>query len=158
LIEISASKQVRAPVIEVWKLISDLNNEHEYWDALRDVRMIERKENEIEREAKIWRGPLGEAKSVQRLVADPTTKQTSLELTSGPVIGTRRISLTRSKNGNTTINVSWKIEMKRVPAFALGFVKDNMTEVTERALAKIAKRAASLETKTPKPLDKRSGD
>ncbi len=141
MIDIKQSQEVHAPVETVWKIFADLENEHKYWDALRSVKILSRKENEIDREVKIPRGPLGEAKSLQRLVVDSDTKSSTLLMTKGPMLGTRKIALQKISGKGTRIDVHWEFEMKGVPSFALGFVRNNISEVTTKALAQIAKEA-----------------
>ncbi|MDA4131021.1 MAG: SRPBCC family protein [Thaumarchaeota archaeon] len=141
MIDIKQSQEVHAPVESVWKIFADLENEHKYWDALRRVKILAKKENEIEREVRIPRGPLGEAKSHQKLVVDSGTKSSTLLMTKGPMLGTRKIELQKISGKGTRIDVHWEFEMKGVPSFALGFVRDNISEVTTKALAQIAKEA-----------------
>ena len=142
MIEINKSQEAKAPVDSVWKVISDLDSEHNAWSLLRDVKILKKTDNSVEREVKIRRGPMGEATSVQILELYPAKKITTLKLTGGPMLGTRKISLVKSENGSTTkIDVNWEFDLKGMPGFAKGFVKDNVSDVTEKALAQIAKEA-----------------
>lgn len=144
MIEIKKSQEVRAPIEEVWKVVSDLDNEHEPWHFLKDVKILSKKENSIQREVKIPRGPIGNAKSLQTLVINPAKKITTLTITEGPMLGTREISLGKLAGDRTRIDANWEFEMNGVPSFAIGFVKDNISEVTEKSLAQIAKEAEAL--------------
>jgi carbon monoxide dehydrogenase subunit G len=146
VIEISESLDVKAPLEDVWRVISDLDHEHELWPGLKDPKILKKTGNSLEREVKIRRGPMGEAKSVQELALDSGNHGTILTMNSGPMLGTRRVSLSKSGDGLTKISVDWKFEMKGVPTFALGFVKENIAHTTEEALAAIADRAKK---KTP---------
>ena len=141
MVEIEKSQEVNAPVESVWKLVSDLDNEHKNWSFLKDVKLLRKTQDSIEREVKIRRGPMGEAKSVQTLTIDPSKKSTTLSMTKGPMLGTRKILLSNLGDDKTKIDVSWKFEMKGVPSFALGFVKDNVSKVTEKSLEIIAEEA-----------------
>jgi len=141
MMEINKSQEVRAPLDAVWRLVSDLDNEHKSWSLLRDVKILNKTDNSVEREVKIRRGPIGEAKSVQTLVVDSAQKTTTLTMTKGPMLGTRKISLSNSSDNETKIDVRWEFEMKGVPGFAIGFVEDNISDVTEKSLAQIAKEA-----------------
>jgi len=125
----------------VWGIISDLDNEHKNWDLLKDVKILGKKANSVEREVKIRRGPMGEAKSVQTLSVDSAKKLTILTMTKGPMLGARKISLHTIHDNKTRIDVDWEFEMKGVPGFALGFVKDNISKVTEESLQRIAEQA-----------------
>lgn len=101
---------------------------------------MRRKGNTIEREATIMRGPMGNAKSLQTLVLDPT-RSVILAMTKGPLIGTRKMVLNSSEENGTRIEVVWEFELNGIPGFAQSFVKNNISEVTENALIQIAKEA-----------------
>ncbi|MGI0090695.1 MAG: SRPBCC family protein [Nitrososphaerales archaeon] len=141
MIEINKSQEVLAPFDAVWKLVSDLDNEHKNWSLLKDVKTLSKANNSLEREVKIRRGPMGEAKSTQTLVVDSAKQSTMLTMTKGPLLGTRKIVLSKLSEDRTKVDVNWKFEMKGVPGFAIGFVRDNISEVTEKSLAQIAKEA-----------------
>src|SRR5271166_2618978 len=134
MIEINKNKELQTPIDTVWEAISDVEGELKYWPILRNVKILRRDGNTIEREATIRRGPLGEAKSTQTLVIEPQDKSTVLRMTKGPMLGTRKIALSSLDKGRTKIDVIWQFEMKGVPGFALGFVKDNISDATEKAL------------------------
>jgi carbon monoxide dehydrogenase subunit G len=145
LIEISKTQEVAAPIDDVWKIVGDLENEQRHWDALRSVKILEKKnENTVEREATIRRGPMGEAKSYQTLTLDQAKKSSTLTMTKGPMLGTRKIALSSTDGKTTKIEAKWEFELKGIPGFAQGFVKDNISEVTEKALSGIAKEAQSV--------------
>ncbi|MDG6994728.1 MAG: SRPBCC family protein [Nitrososphaerota archaeon] len=143
MIEISKSQEVDASVDSVWKIISDAEEESKYWKVLKNVKILSRKGNAVEREATIKRGPMGEAKSVQTLVLDRDARSTILTLKKGPMLGTRKITLSSIGSDKSRIDVSWKFELKGIPSFAQGFAKDNISEVTEKALTRIAEKAVS---------------
>ena len=141
MIEIQKSKDMSAPIGVVWKSISDVEHEQKFWSVLRNVKILSRKGDTVERVASIRRGPLGEAKSTQTLMIDPVKKLTNLQMTKGPMLGTRKIMLSSIGPNATRIDVAWEFDMKGVPTFALGFVKDNISEATDKALAQIAAEA-----------------
>lgn len=141
MIEINKTQEVQAPMEAVWKVVADLDNEHKTWPFLRDVKILGKTDNSIEREVKIRRGPMGEAKSVQTLVVDLSDRSTTLTMTKGPMLGRRKIVLTKLSEERTKIVVNWEFEMKGVPGFAMGFVKDNIADVTDKALSKMAEEA-----------------
>jgi carbon monoxide dehydrogenase subunit G len=143
MIEIHKSEEVAAPVEKVWRVVGDLENEQKYWPVLRNVKILQKKDEfTLDREATIQRGPLGEAKSFQTLSIDPAQKVSTLTMTKGPLLGSRKITLSSIDDGKKTrLDASWQFEIKGIPGFAQGFVKDNISEVTEKALATIAEEA-----------------
>jgi carbon monoxide dehydrogenase subunit G len=140
VIQISKSQEVGAPVEKVWSIIADLDNEHRPWSVLRSVKILSKSKDTLEREVKIRRGPMGEAKSTQTLVVDADRLTTTPTMTKGPMLGTRKVVLTKSGDDQTIV-VDQKFEMKGLPDFALGFVKTNISAATEKALPQIAKEA-----------------
>ena len=144
MIEISKSQEVVAPVDKVWQLVGDLEHEQRYWTVLKNVKILEKDTLSVKREATIQRGPIGEAKSVQTLVLDPVRKISTLTMTEGPMLGERKIMLTSLDDGKRTkIDVNWHFELKGIPGFAQGFVKNNISDVTEKALSAIASDVSS---------------
>jgi carbon monoxide dehydrogenase subunit G len=149
MIEIDKGVEVGAPIEVVWTAVSDLENEHRPWEFLRDVKLLDKTENSIRREVKIRRGPMGEATSVQTLKVDPVKRSTTLSLTDGPMLGDRTLLVSSLGEGRTSIKVHWEFEMKGVPGFAKGFVKDNVSEATTHALAEIASQAEAAAKRQP---------
>ena len=147
MIEINKNRDAETSVENVWKLVSDAD-EQKFWPYLRKVKILNKNGNTIEREATISRGPLGEAKSYQTLLVDPKEKTTTLKMTKGPMLGTRKISLFSQSKERTRIEVNWKFEMKGVPSFALGFVKNSISEATEKALEEISTAAVRQTSST----------
>ena len=145
VIPITKSQEVRAAVKKVWAVVADLDNEHKPWPVLRRVKVLSKGKDTLEREVKIRRGPMGEAKSTQTLTVDPARLVTTLTMTKGPMLGTRTIALTKVGDNETKIDVDWKFEMKGVPGFALDFVKDNISGATEKALTQIAEEAEGVD-------------
>ncbi len=142
MIEINKSLEAEAPIEKVWAIVADLENEHRSWSEFRAVKILNKTESTAEREVNIRRGPMGEEKSLQTLIIDPDQRTTTLTMTKGPVLGTRKITLSRVRKDRTKIDVDWKIEMKEVPRFALGFAKSGILGATEKALVQPAEEAA----------------
>jgi carbon monoxide dehydrogenase subunit G len=144
MIEISKTLEVAAPVDKVWQLVGDLEMEQKYWPVLKNVKILSKDNLSVKREATIQRGPMGDAKSVQTLVLDPARKTSMLTMTEGPMLGERKIVLSTLDDGKKTqIRVDWRFELKGIPGFAQGFVKDNISEGTEKALSSIGSDASS---------------
>ena len=140
MIRIVKSREIASSIDRVWDVISNLDNEEKHWSAVKDVGVLRRKGNTIEREATIMRGPMGNAKSLQTLVLDPK-RSVVLTMTKGPLIGTRKMVLNSSDENGTRIEVVWRFELNGIPGFAQSFVKNNISEATESALIRIAKEA-----------------
>ena len=62
-------------------------------------------------------------------------------ITEGPVIGSRVITLSPLSENKTKIDVLWSVHMSGVPFFARGFAKDGFTKATEGALNRLIQAA-----------------
>lgn len=143
MITLSKSREVSATIDEVWNMISNVDNEQRYWPQLKNVKILNRKGNRIEREATVTRGPIGDAKSLQTLILNPK-KSTILTMTKGPMLGTRKVALEVSNEHGVKVDVIWEFELRGVPEFAQGFVKDSISEATDKALTMITEEAEHL--------------
>jgi uncharacterized protein YndB with AHSA1/START domain len=92
VIKIAKTRDVNSSIDRVWDTISNLDNEKKHWPVIKDVRVLHRDGNTIDREATIMRGPMGNVKSLQTLVLDPK-KSIVLKMTKGALIGTRTVIL-----------------------------------------------------------------
>ena len=62
MIEIDKSLEVKAPIESVWELVGDMDNEHNNWHVPKDVKVLKKTGDSVEREVKIPRGPMGDVK------------------------------------------------------------------------------------------------
>ncbi len=136
------SREIASSIDRIWDVISNLDIERKLWSVIKDVRVLRREGNTIEREATIMRGPMGNVKSLQTLVLDPK-RSMILTMTKGPLIGTRKMVLHSSEGDRTRIDVIWEFELEGIPGFAQSFVKNTISEVTESALDQIAEKGES---------------
>ena len=114
MIEIKKTLEVSASPEKVWSLVGDLEHEQRYWSSLRDVKILKTiDDHTVEREAKIKRGPMGEAKSFQTLSLDAPQKTSTLSMTKGPMLGTRKIALIEVDGSKTRIEASWQFGAER---------------------------------------------
>ena len=135
--KIAKSREVAASVDQVWDAISNLDNEKKHWPIIKDIRVLRRDGDTIERETTIMRGPFGNVKSLQTLILNPRVG-TVLRMTKGPLIGTRKIILNSLRKKTTRIDITWEFGLEEIPEFAHSFVKNNISRVTENALTAIA--------------------
>ena len=142
--EIKVSHEISAPVDKVWNIVSDVDNDTKHWSTFKSIKNINKTGNTIEREVTITAGLQGDAKTHQFVTVNPEQKVIQINITEGPVTGSRVLSLRPSPENNTTttnIDVLWNIEMSGIPGIARGFAKDGITKTTEEALGKIAQAA-----------------
>lgn len=142
--EIKASREISAPINQVWNVVSDIDNETKYWSTFKTIKNINMTAtnmtaNTTEREVTIVTGPLGETITHQFVTVNPQQFVVETNITEGPVTGTRVLTLSPSSNANATrIDVFWNVDMSGIPIFGRGFAKDGIMRTTEEALRNIA--------------------
>jgi uncharacterized protein YndB with AHSA1/START domain len=142
--EIKASREISAPIDQVWNVVSDIDNETKYWSTFKTIKninmtAINMTSNTTEREVTLQTGPLGETITHQFVTVNPEQFVVETNITEGPVTGTRVLTLSPSSNINATmIDIFWNVDLSGIPIFGRGFAKDGITRTTEEALGNIA--------------------
>jgi uncharacterized protein YndB with AHSA1/START domain len=138
--EIRASREISAPIDQVWNIVSDVDNETKYWSTFKDIKNINKTGNTTEREVTLIAGPQGDTKTHQFVTVNPEQYTVETNITKGPVTGTRVLTLSPSAENNTTtkIDAIWNVDLSGIPILGRGFAKDGIMKTTEEALGKIA--------------------
>jgi uncharacterized protein YndB with AHSA1/START domain len=142
--EIKASREISAPIDQVWNVVSDVDNETKYWSTFKAIKNINKTAinmtaNTTEREVTLAAGPLGETITHQFVTVNSEQFVVQTNITEGPVTGTRLLTLSPSSNTNATkIDVLWNVDLSGIPIFGRGFAKDGIMRTTEEALSNIA--------------------
>ena len=141
MVSIRGSCEVNASLDKVWDIVSDVDNDPQYWKGLSSIRNIRKEGNVIERVVKV--GFMGNEGS-QTVKLNPK-ESIELTMTKGPLKGTRVMKLTPQDHGKKTkLYVVWDFQFSGVPVFARGFVKSQLEGTTKEALEKIASAAEGL--------------
>jgi carbon monoxide dehydrogenase subunit G len=142
--EIRASREISAPIDQVWNVVSNVDNETKYWSTFKAIKNINKTAinmtaNTTEREVTLAAGPLGETITHQFVTVNSEQFAVQTNITEGPVTGTRLLTLNPSSNTNATkIDVLWNVDLSGIPIFGRGFAKDGIMRTTEEALSNIA--------------------
>jgi uncharacterized protein YndB with AHSA1/START domain len=143
--EIRASREISAPIDQVWNAVSNVDNETKYWSTFKAIKNINKTAinmtaNTTEREVTLAAGPLGETITHQFVTVNSEQFVVQTNITEGPVTGTRLLTLSpSSSNTNATkIDVLWNVDLSGIPIFGRGFAKDGIMRTTEEALSNIA--------------------
>src|ERR671922_1137741 len=143
--EIKASREISAPIDQVWNIVSDVDNETKYWPTFKSIKninttAINMTANTTEREVTLVVGPQGETVTHQFVTVNPEQFVVETNITEGPVTGTRVLTLSPSTNmtNTTKIDVLWNVDLSGIPIFGRGFAKDGIMRTTEEALSNIA--------------------
>jgi hypothetical protein len=141
MVTIDKSCEILTSVDRVWEIISDTDKDEAHWGAIRDIKVLKRDGNTIEREAMV--GPRAFAhKSRQTILLDPK-KSIGLTMVGEAMSGERKIVLVPLGKNSTRVDVSWKLEVKDVPGFVQNIVKGQISKATDDALKKIKREAES---------------
>jgi uncharacterized protein YndB with AHSA1/START domain len=143
--EIKLTREVPAPIERVWNIVSDIDNEAKYWSIIKNITNINKTDTITEREVTVQAGPGGEARTHQIVAVDPDQFVVKMNITEGPITGSRLITLTPENNTTTRIDAVWGIDLSEIPLLGKGFAKDSFQKTTEDALSNIA--AAAVEVK-----------
>jgi hypothetical protein len=133
---INASREVPASVNKVWNIVSDVDNDPQYWSGIKEVKNVNTNSNVIERNITT----INNANAHQIVTLDPK-KSIIINQTAGPITGTRTLILSPSDVNGTKIDVSWNMDFSGIPIIGRGFAKENILKFTEEALNKIADAA-----------------
>jgi uncharacterized protein YndB with AHSA1/START domain len=149
--EIRASREISAPIDQVWSIVSNIDNETKYWSTFKAIKnintaAINMTANTTEREVTLVVGPQGETITHQFVTVNPEQFVVQTNITEGPVTGIRTLTLiplssssSNNINANATkIDVFWNVDMSGIPIFGRGFAKDGIMRTTEEALSRIA--------------------
>ena len=127
-----------APLDRIWEIVSDVDNDPQFWQDLHSVTTLRRNGNVIERVATVG---FRNSRSSQTVILDPK-KSVRIVMTKGPMTGDRIIELKRSGERKTVIEVAWTVELSGIPSFIRKSVQERLGKGTEEALARIEKAAA----------------
>jgi len=139
MITIEKSCEILSSIDRVWELMSDTDKDEQHWGTIRDIKVLRRDGNTVEREAMV--GPRAFAhKSRQTLVLDPR-KSIELTMVGEGMAGERKVVLASTGEDSTRVDVTWRLEVKDVPGFVQGIVKGQISKATEDALMRFKKEA-----------------
>jgi hypothetical protein len=134
---ILASRDINAPIDELWNVISDIDKDPEYWHGTRYIKNIKKEGNIIERESIISFKDY----KCKEIVTLFNKNQITIQIVEGPIIGRKAIILEEINENKTRINVKWDIHMKGFMRLFSIFVKKHILKGTEEALSRIADKA-----------------
>ena len=130
------SREIAAPLDKVWGIVSDIDNEAQYWHGTKSVRNLSREGNVVKREVVI---AFKDSKTMQTVTLNPKSS-IDTRITEGPIMGSRVITLSETE-GKTKVNVAWDFKLAGFLSIFSGMVKKHISEGTEQALERIAKAA-----------------
>ena len=117
---------------DVWKVVSDIDNEPKFWKGTKEVRNISRSGNTVEREITI---AFRDQKCLQTVSLIPKERIEAV-FTRGIIDGSKTITVS-PKDKKTVLSVAWDIKLTGMMGMFTGMVKKHVRQGTEQALQDI---------------------
>ena len=130
--EIKASVIINATVDKIWEIISDINNEPEFWKGTKSIRNISQKGNTTKREITI---AFKDKKCLQDVTLYPKEKVEAI-FTKGIINGRKTVTI-QHIDGACTLEAVWDIKLSGMMGMFTGMVKKHIQSGTEQALVDI---------------------
>ena len=132
--EIETSIEINASIDKVWELVSDIDNEPNFWRGTKEVRNISKEGNVVKREIII---AFRDQKCQQEVTLYPKEKIVA-QFTKGIIDGSKTVSL-KSQNEHTLLEAKWDIKLTGIMGMFTGMVKKHIKDGTDLALQNIKK-------------------
>jgi hypothetical protein len=137
MVNFHTAKKINAPVSEVWKILSDLDREPEFWHGTKSIKNIAKSDNVVEREVMIaFKNSL--CKETVKL--DPM-RSIITEITDGPLKGKKVVVINPDGDQGSVVDVEWDIRLSGFMGIFSKMVKKHILEGTNDALERISKEA-----------------
>jgi len=134
MVTIQVTREIRAPLEKVWDIVSDIDNEPAYWRGTKSIKNVSKNGNITEREVII---AFKESKCKETVVLD-AKKSVKVNITEGPMKGSKTIALKSAGNSKTTVQVLWDIRLAGFARVFTAMIKKHVKQGTEEALGRIA--------------------
>ena len=134
--EIKVSIEISASIDKVWDIVSDLDNEPEFWKGTKEVKNMSNNGGVITREVTI---AFRDQKCMQEVKIQPKEK-IEITFTKGIIDGTKIITLT-AKDEKTVLETKWDIKLTGMMGMFTGIIKKHIENGTVQALQKIKEHA-----------------
>ena len=137
---INVTRVISAPANQVWGIISNIDNEPQFWSTFKEISNINKTDNIVERQVIISAGPQNNT-SHQIVTIYPDEMKIQTNLTEGFVIGDRILKLDTISENKSRLNVIWDIDLSSIPIIGRGFAENGIKQTTGEALNRIAQVA-----------------
>ena len=130
--EINASVIINSNIDKIWDIISDINNEPEFWKGTKSIRNISQEGNTTKREITI---AFKDKKCLQDVTLYPKEKVEAV-FTKGIINGRKTVTVQQTDNG-CKLEANWDIKLSGMMGMFTGMVKKHIQSGTEQALIEI---------------------
>ena len=132
MVEIKASIIINSTLDKIWNLISDINNEPEFWKGTKSIRNISQNGNTTKREITI---AFKDKKCLQDVTLYPKEKVEAIFI-KGIINGRKTVSIHEIDNGYE-LEAIWDIKLSGMMGMFTGMIKKHIQSGTEQALIEI---------------------
>lgn len=137
---INVTREISAPANQIWGIISNIDNEPQFWSTFKEINNINKTDNIVERQVNISAGPQNNT-SHQIVTVYPNEMKIQTNLIEGFVIGDRILKLDTISANKSRLNALWNIDLSGIPIIGRGFAENGIKQTTEEALNRIAQVA-----------------
>ena len=128
------SKKIDAPVSEVWKVLSDIDREPEFWHGTKSIKNISKSDNIVEREVVI----AFKNSVCKETVTIVPMKSITTDITEGPLKGKKVVVINPDGDKASVVDVEWDIRLSGFMGIFSKMVKKHILESTNDALNRIS--------------------
>ena len=129
------SKKIDAPVSEVWKVLSDIDREPEFWHGTKSIKNISKSDNIVEREVVI----AFKNSVCKETVTIVPMKSITTDIMEGPLKGKKVVVINPDGDKSSVVDVEWDIRLSGFMGIFSKMVKKHILEGTNDALNRISK-------------------
>jgi ribosome-associated toxin RatA of RatAB toxin-antitoxin module len=135
MVNFHTAKKINAPVSEVWKILSDIDREPEFWHGTKSIKNITKSDKVVEREVVIaYKSSICK----ETVTIDPM-KSITTEITDGPLKGKKVVVINPDGDQESIVDVEWDIRLSGFMGIFSKMVKKHILEGTNDALERISK-------------------
>ncbi len=135
MVNFHTAKKINAPVSEVWKILSDIDREPEFWHGTKSIKNITKSDKVVEREVVI---AFKSSICKETVTIDPM-KSITTEITDGPLKGKKVVVINPDGDQQSIVDVEWDIRLSGFMGIFSKMVKKHILEGTNDALERISK-------------------
>ena len=132
MVEIKASVTINTTLDKIWSVISDINNEPEFWKGTKSIRNISQEGNTTKREITI---AFKDKKCLQDVTLYPKEKVEAV-FTKGIISGRKTVTIRETGNAYE-LEAIWDIKLSGMMGMFTGMIKKHIQSGTEQALIEI---------------------
>lgn len=135
MVNFHTAKKINAPVSEVWKILSDVDREPEFWHGTKSIKNITKSDKVVEREVVI---AFKNSVCKETVTIDPMKSITTV-ITDGPLKGKKVVVINPDGDRESIVDVEWDIRLSGFMGIFSKMVKKHILEGTNDALERISK-------------------